>query len=347
MNLVFLNSLEKKVEEHRVVTAQVSICEEQGTWHVFWNEPNAQGKLQQDEWYMGTQWDEMLNMFRYRLAEKLSSGYSPIIDGNISPGASLQSKNKLTQMLYYYSEQHPNEALYEELRRWRREQAMKEGKAPYIIASNRILRLISCFIPQKAEELLLLPGLGSAKALAYGEAIVAITDQHEQLNSFPLDWVVDYINQQEFTQWTYKQYEIKLKLEMDKNAQKRKLLEGIERGESLNGLEELLSMSRRDLLLWLEDIDKEGYDVERLVEAELAQLSEEQRIKAWQAFELEGDRYLKPVVKHLYTEEELKTQDLNYIYEWVRLIRIQYRRDKGTQASHENQENENQENQAS
>jgi hypothetical protein len=38
MNVVFLNTLEKQVEEDRVKSAQVTIGEEQGVWNVFWSE---------------------------------------------------------------------------------------------------------------------------------------------------------------------------------------------------------------------------------------------------------------------------------------------------------------------
>src|SRR5690554_1943081 len=81
MNLVFMNSLEKKTEDDRVKTAQVLIQENQGVWHVLWNEPNNSGKESQNQWFEGASWDEMLTVFRYKLAEKMSEGYTPLLGG--------------------------------------------------------------------------------------------------------------------------------------------------------------------------------------------------------------------------------------------------------------------------
>ena len=73
-----------------------------------------------------------------------------------------------------------------------------------------------------------------------------------------------------------------------------------------------------------------AYDMDLLVEAELASVPEEEQIKAWNAFESEGDRYLKPVLQRMIGTEELKGKELDRAYEWLRLLRLRFaRRRKG------------------
>jgi hypothetical protein len=59
MNVVFLNTLEKQVEEGRVKSAQVTIGEAQGVWQIVWSEATENAKMIQDSWYQGVSWDEL------------------------------------------------------------------------------------------------------------------------------------------------------------------------------------------------------------------------------------------------------------------------------------------------
>jgi hypothetical protein len=328
MNVVFLNTLEKQVEEARVKSAQVTIGEVQGVWNVFWSEANESGKVMQDSWYQGGSWDELLTAFRLGLKDKIRQGFRPLINGEWDASQGLSGKAKLTQMLYYYSELNPNEELYEALRKWRREQASREGKAPFILATNRVLRIISTFLQQTMEEILQIPGFGEQKTAMYGTDILKLTGELQRETSFPLDWVTRSIDMNKFEAWVLEQKEQKVRMELDKETNKRKLLEMVAGGASLESLQAGLSMQRRDLLLWVEELEREGYDMEPLVEAELAAISEEDQIKAWNAFETEGDRYLKPVLHRIFAAEELKDKDLDRAYEWLRLLRLRFRKEK-------------------
>ena len=78
----------------------------------------------------------------------------------------------MTQMLTYYCEENPSEEVYETLRAWRREQAARERKAPYILATNRVLRMISVFLPQSKEELQQIPGFGEQKTAMYADRLL-------------------------------------------------------------------------------------------------------------------------------------------------------------------------------
>jgi hypothetical protein len=328
MNLVFLNSFEKEAGEGRVKQAQVSIGETHGIWHVIWNEAKDDGKSSQEAWYEGNRWDEMLEKFRLKLHEKMGAGYVPLIDGVYEGGQNLSGKSKFNAMLQYYSELHSREEVFQRLREWRREAASREGKAPFILASNRVLRMIAAFLPQTVEELKQIPGFGAPKAAIYGEEVCKATRDEERATSFPLDWVPGSVDEVQFQSWLRQQKELKLRAELDKQAQKRKLLESIGQGAGLQDLQKELSMPRRDLVQWIEELDGEGYDLEALLDGELEAVGAEEQLKAWQAFETEGCRYLKPVLHRIYSAEELQTKDLAKAYEWLRLLRLKFRKTK-------------------
>ncbi|MGO4269621.1 HRDC domain-containing protein [Paenibacillus sp. TAF58] len=333
MNIVFLNTLEKEAGDHRVTSAQVSIGEEQGIWNVYWNEPDSTGKIQQDQWYQGVSWDEMLSAFRQGLRDKVRSGFRPLVSTDLESAQGLSGKARMTQMLTYYCEENPSEEVYETLRAWRREQAAREGKAPYILATNRVLRMISVFLPQSKEELQQIPGFGEQKTTMYAADVLNLTAEYTRSNGFPLDWVAKSVDTVKFEAWLHAQKEQKLRTELDREVSKRKLLEVVAGGGSLADLQAVLTMPRRELLLWVEDLEREGYDMDPLVEAELASIPEEEQIKAWNAFESEGDRYLKPVLQRIVGTDELKGKELDRAYEWLRLLRLRFRREKERFAS--------------
>lgn len=326
MNLVFMNSLERKAGEDCVLTAQVLIQENQGVWQVLWNEANDEGKQVQDHWFEGGSWDEMLAIFRYRLAEKMAEGYTPLLNGLFESTEGESNRSKLTQMLNYYSEINEEEEMFQKLRKWRSEQSAKEGNAPYLLATNRVLRMISTFLPYSREELLQIPGFGEKKAEIYSQDIIAITQTMKRTHTFPLDWVFEQIDHQLFKQWTFKQKELKYKQELEKQENKKKLLQGIHNGTSCDELVSELQVTRRDLVLSIEQLDQEGYDLDSFLNRELKAVSAEDKKMAWNAFEEKGDRYLKPILQKMYNEEEMKGKNLDSIYEWLRLLRIQFRK---------------------
>jgi hypothetical protein len=326
MNLIFLNSLEKKVEDNRVTTAQVSICEQQGAWHVLWNEVKNDGELEQSSWFEGTQWDVMLQVFRDRLQEKIKEGYIPLLEGYGEAERTISARGRETQMLYHYSELHRKDEVYNLLRQWRREEAIKEARAAFIIASNRILDMISAFLPQTLEELKQIPGFGENRSRTYGDAIIAITNGFQRETGFPLHWVNERVDMQQFELWLAEQRRIRQETEEVKLAGKRKLLEAIAQGEDLSSLEKLLTMKRRDILLAVEELAKEGYDVDAFIESELCSIDHEEQQQVQLLFAELGDRYLKPVLFKLYNEQQLKEKDVNKTYEWMRLLRLKHRK---------------------
>lgn len=329
MNWVFVNSFEKRVEESRVITAQVSIGERQGVWHVLWSEPDASGKPAQHVWFEGDRWQEMLRVFRMNLAEKTGEGYLPLIDTERMNVEGNLDKSTFALMMQHYSESHANEELYEQLRQWRREQASKEGKPSYLIATNRVLRMIACFVPHTMRELLTIPGFGENKCAKYGEAVTAITGNYPQAAPFPLDWVAEQTDDYAFRLWLHKQKQMKAKASLERREARETMLGLIIEGATLADAARAMNVPRREIVLWIEQLDGEGHDLEAFIDAELRQVPGDEQERAWRAFEQEGDKYLKPVLQKVYSEEELKTKNLEQAYEWLRLMRLRFRKQKG------------------
>ncbi|MGF7032877.1 hypothetical protein J2T17_003800 [Paenibacillus mucilaginosus] len=326
MNLMFLNSMEKTTAEGEVFTAQVSIGESEGSWIVMWNESPDEGLGAAETWYEGSEWSGMMKAFRERVFAKQCEGYTPLLEMQVSEMDGLDGRMAYMQPLHFYSERHAQEELYEALRQWRFKQASQEGKAPFIVATNRLLKMISAFVPQTEEELLQLPGFGKTKAASYSEAILALTAGRERMGSFPLTWVESAVDPAELNAWLLGEKERKLKAEADKQEVKRRLLEAAQRGAKLDEVQEETKIQRRNLLLWLEELDRDGYDLEAFIEAMLEEVEEARIAAAWQAFEQQGDRYLKPILQAVFTSEELSAKDSDRAYEWLRLLRMKYRK---------------------
>lgn len=334
MKLLFLNSMEKQIGEGRARSAQISVGESKGRWFSGWQETKEDGKLVQETWYEGTSWDELQSVIRKHLIMKQHEGFKPMLKaGLFAEAASLHSKSEQVLLLQYYSEEHSDEKLYEELRQWRLRQASKEGKSPFLVATNRLLRMICAFLPQTQEELIQLPGLGPNKAGLYGSELLQFTQSFTRTTTFPLDWVEAQVNLVEFDEWKQRERERRHQAEQNKKELKHRLLEAISRGDSLESMQDEMKLQRRELAMWIEELDREGYDLDSYIESVLQEVPAEELQLAWDAFELQGDRFLKPVLQTLYKQEELDAKQMDAIYEWLRLLRIKYRRNQNRKAA--------------
>ncbi|MEF3304737.1 HRDC domain-containing protein [Paenibacillus sp. GYB003] len=325
MNLVFLNRFEKEGEQEGVVTAQLSIAEEFGEWHVWWHEPGKTGIPAQESWYKGTEWEQMIAEFRARLSEKRQAGYRPLVEFAAGREQASAGRAAFLRKLDYYAEQHADDALFEALRRWRNGQAANEGKSAFIVASNRLLKLVSAFKPQTMDELLQIPGFGEYKAGLYGQDLLALTAAVDRQTAFPLDWVEEAVDGAAAEQWAKDKQEERRNGATSKRELKRKLLEAIRAGKTLDEMEPLFAASRRELVTCIEELDKEGYDLEPLIAAELETVPPQLVEQAWSAFAKTGGRYLRPILQKLYDEKKLDEKALSRAYEWLRLLRIRYR----------------------
>jgi len=325
LNLVFVNSMEKMADD-QMLSGQISIFEQHGRWQVIWNEQDRSGKTLQEDWYEGTGWEEMMRVFRMRIAEKLSQGFLPVLEGITENFDMPKGREEAQQMIICYSELNRNEKLYQELREWRKSVAYKENRAAYIIATNRILGLISAYIPKTKEELKQIPGFGAHRMERYGDAILHMTARYERTTEFPLNWVAERLDRKQFTMWYYRQKHVRFQKELDEHELRKAILERIGQGATLAVIGEQLELTLREVVQWIELLDEEGYDLSRLLDRELSLMPDQLREPALKAFSKLGDQYLKPILQAVYGEDLPEGLDLNQTYAWLRILRIHYRR---------------------
>jgi len=329
MDIVFMNTLEKQTTEGRVLSAKVSIGERQGQWVVHWLEPDGSNG-RQDIWFEGTSWEEMIASFRHGIAMKLGEGFEPVIDGMLEDRKGL--RGGLVPMLQCYGELHARQDVFEALREWRKARAATDKKAAYTVSTNRMLWMISAFLPQSAEELKYIPGWGEAKSAAYSAEVTDITRKFTRTTTFPLSWVADVLEPEAYMKWLYKQKENKYRGELERHQTKRTILAAVQEGGGLDELQAALHLDRRELVERIEQLDREGYDMGPLLDKELERLSEEERIKIAEAMLAVGDRYLKPILKQVYSESELEGKPLDPIYERLRLMRLRHKKGAAQEA---------------
>ncbi|MEB3102478.1 HRDC domain-containing protein [Ferviditalea candida] len=330
MNVVFMHSLEKSTADTAAISAQVSIAEEHGRWQVCWSEPGRDGKNRMDFWYEGDKWEELMNAFRWGISNKIAEGFMPLFGEFFNESGSSRA-GSFSEMLQYYAEAEPaNPELFDKLAEWRKKASMKDKKPPFLLATNRELKMICRYLPQSLEELKQIPGFGPAKVNAYADEILALTQPLNRQTDFPLDWVAGLVEPREFSVWRRRQQALRSKAELEKQGIKKMLLQRIAEGANLSRLQEASGLPRRTLLQWVEQLDREGYDMEPLIELELRDMPEEKLSAAWKAFENEGEQYLKPVLMQSFSEQELASRDINRCYEWLRFLRIRYRKREQT-----------------
>jgi hypothetical protein len=326
MQVVFMNTFDRVDGDRTVMGASVSICENDGQWLVLWTE----GEEETVTWYEGLSWEEMLAAFRHGIAMKMGEGFQPIIDGMLDERKA--SLGGMIMMMQCYGELNSDPVLFEELREWRRKTAAQQRKSAYMIATNRVLNMISAFKPHTEMELAQIPGWGDTKMKAYAEQVLAITSKHSRETVFPLDWVTSALDTKQYLQWMYRQKELKYKGQMERHQEKRLILDAISQGRSLSELETELEMTRRNLLDRIEQLETEGYDMEPIVETELALMPMEERQSVLEAFDAVGDKYLKPVMQHVYGTEGASDKPLDLVYDRLRMLRLTYRRTKKHEA---------------
>jgi hypothetical protein len=339
MNAVYLNIFERSDGLDGTIRARLSINEQSGEWRIGWLElASGQDEAgdehdcesdyteQEEIWYSGDDWGEMLHELRARLAIKRQEGFNPIIELPAGRAAGYADRSAFTRKLEYYSELHADMELYEALRKWRNGLAAQEKKSPFILASNRMLKMISAFVPQNEQELLQIPGFGEQKASLYGAYILALTRNAARPTSFPLTWVEQAVQAVDAERWVLERQEQRRKSEAARQELKSSLLQAVAGGLTLSAIGPALSLSRRELFTWLEELDKEGYELEPLIEAELADIPGVLIDKAWREFAASGDRYLRPILQRLHNEKSLNDEALSRTYEWLRLLRIRFRR---------------------
>ncbi|MNG07501.1 hypothetical protein D3C84_908050 [compost metagenome] len=72
--------------------------------------------------------------------------------------------------------------------------------------------------------------------------------------------------------------------------------------------------------------------MDAIVSSELAEMPEEEKLSVLQAFDIVGDKYLKPVMQHVYGIEATPDKPMDLIYDRLRFLRLSYRRGKMSEA---------------
>ncbi|WP_158630079.1 HRDC domain-containing protein [Cohnella sp. AR92] len=332
MEIVFLNRFEQAVGRAEPERGQVFIGEHQGIWSAGWHPIPEQGPDNQEIWYEGTSWEELLASFRHGVAGKMKVGFRPLLDGMLEDSPFWERRQQLASVLQCYADHHGSEEKVAPLRQWRRAKATEEKRSAYLIATNRELQLVAVFVPRTPEELAQLPGFGKTKLEKYGAELLELVSSLPREHEFPLQWVENAVSEEQLEEWLFLQKEEKYGKSVSLVQEKKKLLTGIRQGSSLADLEQELGLSRRMLVERIDRLDEEGYDVLPIVDQELASVAEGEIEQAEIAMKELGDRYLKPLYQRLYSSEAAGGGQAEQHYERLRMIRIRYRRKRTTAA---------------
>jgi hypothetical protein len=329
VQIVFLNRLDRadgRVESR----GQVFIGEQQGTWTAGWRQEESIPGGEQEIWYEGISWEELLAAFRHGAAGKMKEGYRPLIDGMLD--APLWERQPSLQLLVqcHADLQEENAGLMAALRQWRRAKSAEEKRSAYLVATNRELHMLAVYLPKTAVELAQIPGFGKLKTERYGADLIALLHDAPREHVFPLDWVTQAVHPDRFAEWMFRLKEEKYGRALSTVRDKRSLLSAIRDGRSLADMETALQCERRKLVERIERLDEEGYDVLPIVDLELAALPAEEWTQASEAMVQLGDKYLKPLLQKVYGEEEAPAQEIEHRYEKLRMMRIRFRRERQT-----------------
>ncbi|MDB4867360.1 MAG: hypothetical protein JWR03_1693 [Cohnella sp.] len=329
MQIVFLNRLDR-VDARGEDRGQVFIGEQQGTWTAGWRTSDAQSGAEEEIWYEGISWEELLAAFRHGAAGKMREGFRPMIDGMLDEPVWERKPQQAVMLQCYADLQEADPDLVNRLRLWRRAKASEEGRSAYLVATNRELQLLAVFRPATPEELGHIPGFAKLKTERYGSDLSEMFKGMPREHAFPLDWVSQAVDPERFAEWTFRQKEQKYGKTLASVRDKRSLLNAIREGQSLADMESLLQCSRRQLVERIERLDEEGYDVLPIIDRELTAVTAEEWTQASEAMVELGDRYLKPLLLKLYGEATGGDQEVERQYERLRMMRIRFRRERQT-----------------
>ncbi|GIQ70978.1 hypothetical protein DUZ99_06755 [Xylanibacillus composti] len=333
MNILFMNSLQREEGQDILCTARICVGMDEDHWRIVWTEDRMDHPSKQEDWYEGPEQEEMKAILQYRLAGKMGEGFLPVVEGLLEESVPVSNRASLSQMLVFYAERYPNKALFDRLRAWRREKAGQLGRAPFVVATNKLLHLLAVFVPHNKEEMLQIPGFGEYKWNLYGEELAALLTKESRHHSFPLQWVAQQMDHRELFVWMCRQHEHKHKNMLARHQHRKKLLAHASRKSTMDELEKELSLPKREVILLMEKLEEEGYDLSVLTASCAEEIPQQFRDSAMQAFRDQDTRFLKPVLHKLYTEEELQGQDIQQLYDWLRIVRMEVRKESSKASS--------------
>lgn len=327
VQIVFLNRLER-LDGKEEVRGQVFIGEHQGTWTAGWRNGDSRAEAEDEIWYEGISWEELLAAFRHGAAVKMRMGFRPLIDGLLDAPMWEREPSLQMQVQCYAELQEENPDLANALKQWRRAKASEEKRSAYLVATNRELHMLAVYAPRTPAELAQIPGFGKTKTEKYGSELIELLNDVPREHSFPLDWVARAVDADRFAEWMFKIKEEKYGRALSSVRDKRSLLAAIREGKTLAEIEAAVQCDRRTLVERIERLDEEGYDVLPVVDLELSSVPSEEWTQASEAMVQLGDRYLKPLLRKIYGEPENGQPETERQYEKLRIMRIRFRRER-------------------
>lgn len=222
-----------------------------------------------------------------------------------------------------FASKHRDQALFHELKKWRRSASSSANIPPYFIGTDKLLSILATFVPQKEEELMQVPGIGKYKLEQYGPAILEITKRFIQPYPFPLEWVQEQISQEELASWLLEEYLLK---EEKKQARLRKekeeklrLLEAIQDRVSVDEAAERLNIPVSQLIRRIRELAKEGYEVIPYLCQEVERIKEKDVIQDLAS--TLGSERLKPIFEQMYGNgEDIPVKEKGERYNRIRLV---------------------------
>jgi ATP-dependent DNA helicase RecQ len=179
-----------------------------------------------------------------------------------------------------------SQAIFEELRSVRKEEAKRIGVPPYVIFGDRTLKEIAARLPQTDEDFSRISGVGEEKLVQYGEIFMAVTrrpisEQGERADVYPARVISTHETTKNF---------LRLKMSIGQISEKR----GLSPGTIVNHIEKIAA-------------------IEPQLDISYLKPSPERLAKIAAAFKKTGDTALSPV-------REILGED--YSFDELRLARI-------------------------
>ena len=257
------------------------------------------------------------------LCERITEGYrlnSPFIRHLLN---ALPPRLTLFRKLECFAAQHANPTLFQDLKKWRKETSNTNHIPPYFIGTDKLLSLLSTFIPHTQEQLMQIPGIGQQKCSQYGLDILERTKRYEQPFPYPLLWIHEKVNEDTLAIWMIldkEGQEARKKIRLDKEREdKLRLLEMIEAEVSIQEMTQHLDISLPVLLVKIKDLAKEGYEVVNFLQKEVNTIQERDMIS--DIVSTLGSNRLKPIYEKIYgASVETSGKDVGERYDRIRLV---------------------------
>jgi hypothetical protein len=273
--------------------------------------------------YTGNHADEAWKTAEEIRQQKCKEGYTFSNPWFMASLSAVPHSYLFLRKLECFSDRYKELSLFQELKKWRRTTATSQNITPYYIATDKLLHMISTFIPHLPEELMQIPGIGRNKLEQYGDSILEMTKKYAQVYPYPLDWVTDRVTDEELTNWLLDQNLLKQErrrvIEKQEQEEKLRLLEAINDQVPYEEMSERLSLSGVNLMKRIRQLAKEGYDVLPYLQNEVERVKEKDVITDLAA--TLGNGRLKPIFEQLYGNgEEMPDKEKGKKYNRIRLI---------------------------